>query len=286
MLVGVDMIEEIIETVLTTSRIKESKPVSVILVGPSGCGKSEVIMEFCKAKTAYYSNDLTTMEAMLVLQADKENKIRHFVLPDLNPTLSHKPTVTGLFLSKLLTLQSEGILVMRDGRRTVEVKHDPIGLVTACTPEMYEQWHRKFRMLGLLRRNAPIFYTLSEKNVNVAQKQKREGTIHTGTPRNAEPQTRKQIKIPALIARLIEVQSQIFASNLTIGPIWQITSTGERVCKPGSYGYLLPLGPHDFLRTVAKAHALKNNRDQVNEKDYDFLATFVSFTKYGTTVQV
>jgi hypothetical protein len=286
MLVGMRKIEEIVDTVFYSSLVSH-KPISVILVAPSGAGKSEVIMQFRNYPSVRLHGDLTTMRMAELLEPDHENKIKHFAIPDLNATLSHKQSVTGLFLSNLLTLQSEGTFEVGEAAKTKKIKHQPVGLVTACTPEMYEAYHRKLRVLGLMRRNAPIFYTLGQALIDHAQKQKRKNVIHQGDLRKWEVSVKpRTVAIGERFSMMIQMQATIFTERLSIGPVWSVERDGQRICKPGPLGYMLPLAPHDFLRSLAKGHAVRDHRSSVNQSDIDFLEMFVGFTKYGEQVQV
>lgn len=288
MLVGMRKIELIVDTVLY-SYLVSHKPISVILVAPSGAGKSEVIMQFKDYPSVRLHGDLTSMRMAELLAPDTNNTIKHFLIPDLNATLSHKQSVTGLFLSNLLTLQSEGSFEVGEGNKSNKIKHQPVGLVTGCTPEMYQSYHRKLRILGLMRRNAPVFYTLSQDLVNKAQTQKRNNTIHFGELRkwirNGKSGAKK-ITINPRLSMNIQLLADTFTQKLTIGPVWSIERDGTRICKPGQIGFMLPLAPHDFLRALAKSHAIKNDRFIVNQADLDFVQMFVSFTQYGEAIQV
>ncbi len=285
MLVNMQTITEVIETIIFTAYVDAPSLCSVILVGPSGSGKSQVMMQFRRFPSVSIQNDLTTMKMAEILDNDRENKIRHFLIPDLNPSLSHKPAVVALFLSSLLTLQSEGVF-SAENVSAKRVEHAPVGIITGCTPEMYEYYHKRLRVLGLIRRNAPIFYTLSLNTIEQAQREKRNGVIHVGDDLKPNGLASKRVDIPPHYAELVQAHADTFTEYLSTGPVWQVDPTGKRFCRPGKVENLLPLAPHDFLRTVTKAHALRAHRTTVNQEDLDFSRRFVALTKYGEARQI
>jgi hypothetical protein len=287
-LVGLETVETIIETIIMTAYVKAPNTCSIILVGPSGSGKSQSMLRYRKFPSVYIANDLTTMAMAEILANDKKGQIRHFLLPDLNPSLSHKNSVTSLWLSSLLTLQSEGVFTTGEGTRVQKIHHTPVGIITACTPEMYEIHHKKLRILGMIRRNAPIFYTLSEDTIRKAHLEKINGKIHAAVEARLPELARTitDVTIGIREAELIMRDADLFAEYLSIGPVWHSDPSGKRWSSPGKVENMLPLAPHDYLRTLAKAHALRQGRTVVNSMDVDFVRTFVSFTKYGKESQL
>lgn len=286
-LVKMERIREIIESVICTGFVESPHTCSIILVGPSGSGKSHSMMQFRNYSSVSLQNELTTMIMSEVLKRDRHNEIKHFLLPDLNPTLSHKSSVVQLFLSSLLTLESEGVFKAGEGTRIERVEHNPVGMITACTPEMYDRHHKRMYNIGLIRRMAPVFYDLCGDTIATAQEEKENGKIHVATilpDRKLQP---VRVMIPAPEASSIRHLSSVLATNLGIGPVWYKDGNGKNHVEPGVIGKpLLPLGPHDFLRTLAKGHALKDNRTDVTKDDTDFIAFFVDCTQYGKALSI
>lgn len=287
-LVGMADVTEIIETVIYTAYVRAKGTCSVMLVSPSGGGKSQSMLQFRNFPSVYIHNDLTTMRMADILERDREGKIRHFMLPDLNPTLSHKPAVVSLFLAALLSLQSEGMFDAGEGTRVHQVQHAPVGMITGCTPEMYTAYHRKLRILGLIRRNSPIFYTLGKNTVDKAQAEKKVNIEHVGEPikppKGLKPD--RDVTIPREHAEILEVLSVLFTEHLSVGPVWHVLPDGRRAVEPGKCEVMLPLAPHDFLRLLAKGHALRGRREIVNSDDVAFVRRFVGMTKFGDITQL
>src|SRR4029077_18522366 len=133
-LVGMETLQEIIETVLFTPAIFDCVPISIILVGPPGTGKSKIILQF-SAPSLMKTNDVTSAGLADIVGDDKDNNVRHVIVPDFNIVVSHKSSTSNLTIASLLTLMSEGILRIDDGRRKKELVHSPLGIITAMTRE-------------------------------------------------------------------------------------------------------------------------------------------------------
>ncbi len=176
-LIALQPILEIIETVLWTAALDHGIPISAFLIGPPGSGKSKTLTPFA-GKTIHRSDDLTSSGVLEIMERDKENSVKHILISDLNAILSHKSSTTNLTIGNLLSLMSEGIVRIDDGRRNKEVPHAPVGLVVGITPKMYEMHFERWDMTGFRRRFLPIFFTYKAATIMQIQKAIEDGKVN------------------------------------------------------------------------------------------------------------
>src|SRR6266404_4853411 len=131
-------LEEIIDTILFTSCIQGENPVSIIIVGPSGIGKSAAIVRY-ESKALLKTDSISSKGLYDIANQDKEKLLRFLMIPDMNPTLSRRSSTVQSVLANLLSFTSDGTIRVDDGRETKECKHDPVGIVTAATDDIYGQ---------------------------------------------------------------------------------------------------------------------------------------------------
>jgi hypothetical protein len=291
-LVGMETLQEIIETVLFTPAIHDCVPISIILVGPPGTGKSKIILQF-SAPSLLKTNDVTSAGLADIVGDDKENKVRHVIIPDFNIVVSHKAATSNLTISSLLTLMSEGILRIDDGRRKKELIHAPLGIITAMTREIYEEHATRFRKLGIGRRFVPLFfgYSLptrekiqsSIKNGNTTLKQLQEKKIML-PKREAWP---LKADFPTALAEKVATYSLSMAEALSYQPDWiRDNETFAWKIQPVHGRPPMEFTPHMVLRAMAQAHAIRAGRKVVKETEMEFLMRFISFMNYSLPVQL
>lgn len=283
MLIGMEFILEILETAIATAYVKSQIPSSVILIGPSGAGKSQALLLYNDAKipTIHMSDDLTSRGVDDIVMADSQNLKAHILCPDFNVPLSHKDSVVNLTSAKLMTLMSDGICRVDDGRTQKEIKHRQTGILTAMTSKVYTRVSKKWDMLGFKRRFIPIFFDYSTKTESEVQAGIRRGRPNIITiKRNplAKNISVRPVKINSREAHTLEILSSKLASNLSYHPARE-AKTGKLISVPGED--FLKFTPHHLLRTMACGHAILRNRATVTQSDIDFTAEMIDYCKYG-----
>jgi len=293
-LVGVDRLQAIIETTFYTACLKNTVPISIIMVGPPGSGKSKLILQFT-GPSIHRTNDITSQGLAELIEDDKAGHIRHVVIPDFNIVVSHKASTTNLTVASLLTLMSEGVLRIDDGRRKKELIHAPLGIITAMTREIYEEHAGRFRKLGIGRRFIPVFFGYGPKTREQVQDSIRDGAT---TLCQLEPH---DIALPPLTKWPLEVGvengqaerirnlSRDMADALAFHPQW-VQDKNEKTramswqIQPFRGAPPIEFTPHMVLRAMAQAHALREGRDVVQHDDVEFCMDFVQFMNYGLPV--
>jgi len=280
-LVGMEIVEEIIKSVLHTGFVEGSLPLSLLIVAGSGTGKSKTINQF-KSDGIHIQNDLTTFDLLGLFSKDEADVIHHIIVPDLNLPLSHRSTVSKLMIATLLGSTSERIkiFVTKKGGERVEHRHRAIGLISAITPTVFDKNARKFAELGFIRRMPPIFYEPGERTVNLILKFiERDKVSFLQLPEKdvqAEPDKPIAVEIPRKFNEAIRKTGLVFAAhlnNIIQQPTWRHDKMTKSTETP-----LTPISPNLYLRSLVRGHALLCGRKVVRPTDIHFLDEFVSFT--------
>lgn len=267
-------LQEVIETALWTGQVTGDIPVSLMLIGPSGVAKSKMLNSY-REPQIHITDNLSSMGIWDIVSNDPKFELRFILIPDINPTLSRRPSTAQATVSNLLSLTADGTVRVDDGRREKKCTHPPMGLVTSCTPEVYEKHARQWFALGLRRRIIPIFYGYSYGTKVELQTLTKEGKIHSTPPVTIPLKFKPKPARPILTgeeANGIEKHSVTFAMNL--GKLSFI----EDKIKKWQIKEVVPISPHVTLRTLALAHALRRNSTHVQKEDVDFLTRFIEFT--------
>lgn len=296
-LIGMEPLLEIVETGFFTAPLADCIPLSILLIGPPGSGKSKAILQYA-SPNIHKTNDVTSAGLGELMEDDKESKLRHIIIPDFNIVVSHKSSTANFTIASLLTLMSEGILRIDDGRRKKEIIHSPVGILTAMTREIYEEHAVRFRKLGISRRFIPVFFTYGIRTRELIQK-----SISSGKTTLQQLQEKKiflpdqkrwpiKIEIPSSASDRIERLSREMAEHLSFHPHWEKSFNGGAGSNeswkivPFRGATPIEFTPHMILRAMAQAHALRAGRRVVKESDTDFLIQFINFCNYSNPVQL
>lgn len=268
-----DLLAELIETALYTSCIRDENPVSFIIVGPSGTAKSKLLKMF-SGNAIHISDSITSQGIWEIAQRDTKNEKKFLLIPDINPTLSRRSSTTNATIGNLLSLCGDGTVRVDDGRGEKVCRHDVMGMLTACTPEIYHKHAKQWFALGLVRRIIPIFYTYTEPTQSKLQQYVRENRIHSTflTPRVMELPQSVRPSINNILPHELESKSMRLAQNL--GKLSSI----EKSIRKWHVREVVPISPHITIRTMAMAHALRRKSAKVEQQDVDFITNFISFT--------
>lgn len=279
-LIGVESLSEIAETALFSAYLTKNVPTSLVFIGPSGAGKSKLVMQYQNINGSHLTTDITSSGLQELLAGDPMNKIRFLIVPDFNVVLSHRASTLQLTIANLLSVTSEGTVRIDDGRLKKETKHNPCGIMTAMTRELYSQFARKWAVLGFNRRFLPIYY-----DYGLGTRQKINVAIMTGKvtllqlARSAIPMPKRECDVT--IATPVAIRIQSLSDELATNIGWvPISRRGG-----GKSGAIftekqLEFSPHLALRSMARAHALREGRGTVGDDDLNFLLKLIGFTRY------
>lgn len=287
-MIATEQLCEIIETVLFSAYLTDSIPVSVMLVGPSGAGKSKLVMQYQASIGCHVTTDITSMGLQELLARDHEQHIKFIIIPDFNIVLSHRQSTLQLTIGNLLSVTSEGTIRIDDGRAVKETKHGPIGIISAMTRDMYASIARKWTALGFNRRFIPINYDYSLQTRERIQLGIANGgvTMLQLLEKEIVPPSEVQVSIDPNFSTRLMMFSNELATN--IGYIASHSKKNDKDFKPRAVftGKQMEFSPHLVLRTLARAHALKNGRSEVSEADIVFCMKVISFTRFDQPVML
>jgi hypothetical protein len=222
----------------------------------------------------HQTDSVTSSGLWELVQRDEKGEKRFIVIPDINPTFSRRPATAQATIGNLLSLTGDGTLRIDDGRNEKLCRHEVMGLVTACTPEIYQKHAKQWFALGLTRRIIPLHYGYTTATRTRLQNLVREGKIHSTflTPYEIKTPIASRPLISETLGFTLETWSASFATNL------------GKLKVPGNLKVnwyvrdILPISPHVTLRTLAMAHALRRKSTRVEQQDIDFISQFLNFT--------
>lgn len=278
MILALDEVQEIIETVLHTCFVKNAVPISVILIAPSGAAKSTMIRRM-QGRFIHQTDSFSQTGLFEIARTDPKNEKRVLSVGDINPTLSRKASTVKAAVAALLSLTYDGCVRVDDGRQTKECKHAPMMLITGATPDVYHSHAKQWFALGLRRRVIPIFYTYSKETERKLNQAVRASEINSATQRpiRLKMRTMQTPNISSKIALEIEMTSLKFTPLLSKVSFNYGYHSAYHV-KRWVVQEMISIPPHIIMRTLAQAHAIRDNRKQVDAADMSFLNRFLDFS--------
>jgi hypothetical protein len=278
-LIGLDILTEIVETAIFSAHLTDTIPISLILIGQSGSGKSKLIIAYNSTIGCHLTNDVTSMGLSDLMSADIAGKIRFLIVPDFNLVLSHRSSTTTLTVANLLSLLSEGTVRVDDGRIKKEVQHIPVGILTAMTRDLYSLYARKWAILGLNRRFIPIYYEYSLETRMKIQDSIAAGKttlLQLNGKKLALPSAPTDVDLAEYVSQL-KAASDELATNIGWIPAYHRIKPKNSAAFSGK---ALEFSPHLALRSMARAHALREKRKEVTPTDVAFIMKLLQFTRY------
>jgi len=155
MLIGVDLVTELVQTTILTGRVLDGKPVSLLLIAAPESGKTSIVLQQpCEA--AVVMNDVTGRGLQVLCQMKGE--LSHFILTDLTTVGAHKSNVARYTMSQMTAITEEGLKATAVGGQIETYQHGCRGIIACLTQTMARDkrawWHR----IGLASRMLPFCY--------------------------------------------------------------------------------------------------------------------------------
>lgn len=156
-----------INLILQTGFIKGTKPLSTILIAQAGLGKTIKLERLRRLSFVKYSMDMTGKQLVEFLhQVDRGDK-KFLVIPDYISILGHANKTKNMFRGYLRAMMDEGVSDIDVYGMTAKFNNSPhAGLITAITPEYYEENHSIWRRDGFLQRFLPFSYSHDAQTTN------------------------------------------------------------------------------------------------------------------------
>jgi hypothetical protein len=253
-LIQVDDLIRLVNLVLLTGRVKNAKPVSMLLIGDTETGKTQILEVFMNLKPVIWANDLSAHVIVDEVAPEVEKGKTHILIPDLLKVLGHQRVVTRNTMTMLNSIMEEGLKnVMFFGTRREFKQPVRCGVVAAITRDAYDAREKYWSSIGFVGRCIPVSYSYSDQTKLKIHEHIRKGfppkmiDIITGRPTNVEISSKIAEKVQDLAIAII----------------------------PFSTGFRL----HKQLRALVQAHALYCGRSKVKMQDFEEtrgLAKFLS----------
>lgn len=246
----IEPLTKILTYCIFSGKIKNEKPLSLIVGANPESGKTEVLRLFKENDGVVYLTDCTahglTKEVLPRIEA---GTVHHIMIPDLLNPLSRRESTVKTFTTFMNSLIEEGIAEISTYAQGMTMRKTDLrcGLLTAITRDKLMDKRHEWAKMGFLTRALPFTYSYSQQQVReimeyiIDEKYHDEQKLKMKMPRNA-----KEVKLPKPLARMILPEAYKFAD-------------AEK-----TYGFRM----QKQLQVMMKSIALYNRRTKCNKKDF------------------
>lgn len=259
MLIGVELVQELVETTILTGRLKQHGPVSLVLIAAPENGKTSIVLERpCEA--VFPLSDVTGRGLQMLLKLDR--KATHLILNDMVAVMSHKHNVNRYLLSMLNAMTEEGIRAVAFPGQIEVFEAGKRGIIGCLPGDLARDgrawWHRT----GFSSRVIPFFYSYPERLILSIKAELDRDAFTVWKP--GQP-----LRVPGV------------ALSVPIEPKWtrQIRLLSDaRAAKMGQLGIRLLKN----YRALARGHAVRRGwkKPMVGEADLDFLVAMDRYVSW------
>jgi hypothetical protein len=277
-LVGIEPVQDIVELTLYTSYVKNEKPVSLIMVAEPESGKTELLKKYRKNNGVYATkrfsawgiqNDL--VEGKIKPIFEKPKILGHLIIYDFQALFSFKPSTVDSTIAFLDALTEEGLSAESDyatnydalkpfeglrGGIIAAINNE--GFFTGSSMKFKKTIRKNMRKGGFFSRNVIVSYDISFGQLRrifagIVKGDYRTGKDFVGTIILKLPKKRMDTRISEDFAqRLVDLANDL-SEDLLVN--FGYRTKGIRLSKN--------------LIVLAKASALRDKRNTVNEKDIE-----------------
>lgn len=258
-MIGTRLVEELVQAVALSHRIKDQRRVSLLLLAAPESGKTTVTT----AAHCPHVCQVAVISGLSVVKEVQENRATEFLLfNDLTAIRAMSNTASNLLIVLLNQFtQAEKGKVAFAGKETAAIAR-PLGVI-ACLPfETFVDHRARWKELGFVSRMIPFAYSYSDDLIARIK-----DSIETGASRNGHghPRMPKASTRPVAIAM----------APAYVRAVRHLADARARRLK--QLGIRLLQNYHSLIR----AHALLKRRKSVTKDDLDFLRAvdnYVSIT--------
>jgi hypothetical protein len=260
-MIGTQLIEELVQSVALSHRIRNHPRVSLLLLAAPESGKTTI----STAANCQHVCRIAMISGRSILREIKEHPETEFILfNDLASIRALSPTATALLITLLNQLtQNERGIVAFAGKESEQITRE-IGIIGCIPFSIFTDHRARWHSMGFVSRMIPFAYSYSAELI-ADIKNSVDNDVHASTtiPRAPMPRIVKKpvaISVPSSITRSVRALADARSASLK--------QIGIRLLK--NY--------HALIRS----HALLQHRTTVNEDDLIFLRavdTYVSITQ-------
>lgn len=258
MFVGMELVKELVETVLLTGRLQQHSPISLLLISDPEGGKTRVLFETpCSA--AIVLTDVTgrALQELCRMSPDKT----HFVINDLVAVLSHKQQVNKYTISMINAMTEEGIVAVAFPGQVEAFKSGKRGIIAALTTTMTKDGRQWWNKIGLTSRMLPFCFQAGQDLVI---------KIMSAINGDSDGIEGKEFRIPSIPIKVAFPQKETK----------QVHAIAQKKAKEFEEVGFRRLKQ---FRALVRAHALRRTwkKPEVNQEDVNFLKKIYPYIDYS-----
>jgi len=248
----VDDLIKLVNLAILTGRVKNARPVSMLLIADTETGKTQVLEVFMNLKSIIWANDLSAKIIVDVVAPQAEKGKTHILIPDLLKVLSHQKIVAKNTITMLNSIVEEGLKSVMFYGTQKEFKH-PVrcGVIAAITKAAYKARENYWKGIGFVGRCILVSFSYSD-----ATKLKIHEHIRNGFPA-------KMIEIVTGRPTSVEIPAEIATRVQDLAIAETSSSTGFRI--------------HKQLRALVQAQALYRGDTKVKMEDFEEIRRLSKF---------
>lgn len=250
-MLGMEPLETMIRYCIYSGKLKNERPLSLIVAANPESGKTEALREFKCVDGIVYLTDCTahglTKE---VLPRIDTGAVHHILIPDLLNPLSRKQSTVQTFVTFMNSLIEEGVAEISTYAQGMTQRKTDLrcGLVTAITKDKLKDKRHEWSRLGFLSRALPFSYSYGTDKVRQIMEYIISEKYHDDKP--------LKLKLPA---KLVDVELKAALARLILPESYRFADANEL------YGFRF----QRQLQVLMKSIALADGRRKVIKKDFN-----------------
>lgn len=267
MLIGVELVLELIESVIMTGKLTEHAPVSLALIADPEAGKTSIATaKKCRAIEVF--TDVTGRGLIDFCRSNTE--CTHIVLNDLVAIMSHRATVNAYTQAVINAMTEEGLQSIAIPGSTITIENGKRGLIACQTFDLCRDGRAWWNKIGLNTRLLPFSFAHSSQ-----LSLKIKAAIDSGSMRKHKKERKETLAIPLrpVMVRFPEKYVE------------QVRKISDaKSSELGEVGYRRL---HQF-RSLVCGHALRRSRKRpsVGEPEIDFVERIYPYISYKKLVEL
>lgn len=262
MLLGMEIIHEMVKSVLLTSRLLTDGPVSLMLIAKPESGKTSVVLAE-SSEEAVICSDLTgggiTQELM------NNSRVGHLIINDMVSVMAHKESVNKRTFAIMNALTEEGLFkIALPGSGYYDFKGRKAGIICCIPEQMVFDQRRWWNSSGFSSRFLPFAYKYSKSLILHIKRENLESGAYERKNGNSKPDDtpKKYVKMNVTISDDMAHKIQLVADHV-----------GKNMEEIG-------LRRGKQLRALARGHALLKKRKSVEQEEVEFLREITPYLCY------
>ena len=157
-LIEVDDLIKLVNLAILTGRIKNAKPISVLLIADTETGKTQILEVFMNLKPVIWANDLSAHVIVDEVAPEVEKRKTYLLIPDLLKVLGHNKVVTR----NTMTMEEGLKNVMFYGTRKEFKEPVRCGVIAAITKDACKAREDHWKSVGFVGRCLLVSFSYSE----------------------------------------------------------------------------------------------------------------------------